>query len=36
MKNALIKRDLIEVSGSIVDIQDPVFKQWILKEYYSI
>ena len=36
MKNALIKRDLIEVSGSVVDIQDPVFKQWILKEYYSI
>ena len=36
MKNALIKRDLIEVSGSIVDIQDPVFKQWILKEYKSI
>ncbi len=36
MKNALNKRDLIEVSGSIVDIQDPVFKQWILKEYKSI
>ncbi len=36
MKNALIKRDLIEVSGSVVDIQDPVFKQWILKEYNSI
>ncbi len=36
MKNALIKRDLIDVSGSIVDIQDPVFKQWILKEYKSI
>ncbi len=36
MKNALNKRDLIEVSGSIVDIQDPVFKQWILKVYKSI
>ena len=36
MKNALKKRDLIEVSGSIVDIQDPVFKQWILKVYNSI
>lgn len=36
MKNALKKRDLIEVSGSVVDIQDPVFKQWILKVYNSI
>lgn len=36
IKSALNKRDLIEVSGSKVSIQDPVFNKWIQRVYKSI
>ena len=36
LKGALKKRDLIEETGSKIEIQDPVFKQWLLKVYNTI
>lgn len=33
LKDALTKRDLIEVTGKEIEIQDPLFKRWILQEY---
>ena len=33
LKGALKKRDLIEETGNQVEIQDPVFKQWIQRVY---
>ena len=36
LKGALKKRDLIEETGSKIEIQDPAFKQWLLKVYNTI
>ena len=36
LKGALKKRDLIEETAQQVEIQDPVFKQWIQRVYKSI
>ena len=33
IKGALRKRDLIDETGHQVEIQDPVLKQWIQREY---
>lgn len=33
LKDALTKRDLIEVTGKEIEMQDPLFKRWILQEY---
>ncbi len=33
LKDALTKRDLIDVTGKEIEIQDPLFKRWILQEY---
>ena len=36
LKNALLKRDLIDVSGKNIEIQDPLLKRWIMQEYVKI
>ena len=36
IKGALKKRDMIEETGHRVEIQDPVFNQWIQLVYKSI
>lgn len=36
LKTALLKRELIDVSGRIVEIQDPVFKAWLGDVYRKI
>ena len=36
IRNALMKRDLIDVEGKSVQIQDPVFKLWIQRQYKYI
>ena len=36
IKGALKKRDLIEETGHQVEIQDPVFKQWIQRVYKNL
>ena len=33
LKDALTKRDLIDVTGKEIEMQDPLFKRWILQEY---
>ena len=33
IRNALLKRDMIDVEGKSVQIQDPVFKLWIQRQY---
>lgn len=33
MRNALLKRDIIDVEGKTVQIQDPVFKLWLQRQY---
>lgn len=33
IKDALIKRDLIDETGKDIQIQDPIFKLWIIREY---
>ena len=33
IKNALLKRDLIDVTGKNIQIQDPLLKRWIIEEY---
>jgi hypothetical protein len=36
IKGALKKRDLIEETGHQVEIQDPLFKQWIQRVYKKL
>ena len=36
LKEALMKRDLIDVSGKDIQIQDPLLKKWILQEYAKL
>ncbi len=36
LKNALLKRNLIDVSGKNIEIQDPLLKRWIMQEYVKI
>ena len=36
LKEALKKRDLIDVTGKNIEIQDPLFKRWILLEYNNL
>ncbi len=36
LKNALLKRDLIDVTGKKIQIQDPLLKRWIIEEYSKI
>ena len=36
MKQSLLKRDLIDVSGHTVEIQDPLFSLWLRRVYKSI
>ena len=36
IKNALLKRDLIDVTGKNIQIQDPLLKRWIIEEYSKI
>ena len=33
LKDALKKRDLIDVTGKEIQIQDPILKRWIIQEY---
>lgn len=33
IRNALLKRDMIDVEGKSVQIQDPVFKLWLQRQY---
>ena len=33
IRNALLKRDMIDVEGKSVHIQDPVFKLWLQRQY---
>ena len=33
IKDALKKRDLIDVTGKDIQIQDPILKRWIIQEY---
>ena len=36
IKNALLKRGLIDVTGKNIQIQDPLLKRWIIEEYSKI
>ena len=36
LKDALTKRDLIDVTGKVIEIQDPLFKRWIVQEYAKL
>ncbi|MBR4391044.1 MAG: hypothetical protein IKT08_02940 [Bacteroidales bacterium] len=36
IKNALLKRNLIDVTGKNIQIQDPLLKRWIIEEYSKI
>ena len=36
IKGALKNKDLIDVSGRLIEIQDPVFKRWLLEVYKNI
>ena len=36
IKNALLNRDIIDVSGKTIQIQDPLLKRWILQEYAKL
>ena len=36
IRNAMMKRDLIDVEGKSVQIQDPIFKLWIQRQYKYI
>ena len=33
IRNALLKRDIVDMEGRTVYIQDPVFKLWIVRQY---
>ena len=36
LKDALKKRDLIDVTGKDIQIQDPILKRWIVQEYSKL
>ncbi len=36
LKDALTKRDLIEVTGKEIEMQDPLLKRWIVQEYSKL
>lgn len=36
LKEALTKRDLIDVTGKEIEIQDPLLKRWIVQEYSKL
>ena len=36
LKEALKKRDLIDVTGKDIQIQDPILKRWIIQEYSKL
>lgn len=36
LKNALKKRDIIDVTGKDIQIQDPLLKRWIVQEYSKL
>ena len=36
IKDALKKRDLIDVTGKDIQIQDPILKRWIIQEYSKL
>ena len=36
LKDALKKRDLIDVTGKDIQIQDPILKRWIIQEYSKL
>ena len=36
IKNAMLKRDIIDVSGKTIQIQDPLLRRWILQEYAKL
>ena len=36
LKDALKKRDLIDVTGKDIQIQDPLLKRWIVQEYSKL
>ena len=36
LKDALTKRDLIDVTGKVIEIQDPILKRWIVQEYSKL
>ena len=36
IRNALLKRDIVDVEGRAVHIQDPVFKLWIEQQYSAL
>ncbi|MBQ8957903.1 MAG: ATP-binding protein [Bacteroidales bacterium] len=36
LKDALKKRDLIDVTGKDIQIQDPLLKRWIIQEYIKL
>jgi len=36
IKNALISREIIDISAQKVDILDPVFKLWLIEDYFKV
>ena len=36
LKNALKKRDIIDITGKDIKIQDPLLKRWIIQEYSKL
>ena len=36
LKNALKKRDIIDITGKEIQIQDPILKRWIIQEYSKL
>lgn len=36
LKDALKKRDIIDATGKYIEIQDPIFKRWIVQEFNKI
>jgi len=36
LKDALKKRDIIDATGKNIEIQDPIFKRWIVQEFNKI
>ena len=36
LKDALKKRDIIDVTGKDIQIQDPLLKRWIVQEYSKL
>ena len=35
IKNALLSKEIIDITAKIIEIQDPVFKLWLREEYFN-